>query len=122
MLSIQLRHFSSAHHPGPTVTVLVSPDVHTANSYSSYFPADCSTPDCIPGTQPVLPRDNSIASPLKKQATITLCTRNLLLTAAAEVSNLASSAALVSTRASVKPRTSLPDHLSAVDECLHTRT
>lgn len=86
MLSIQLTHFSSVHHPGPTRTVLVSSDVQMGNSYSLYPPADCSTTDCIPGTQPVLPRDSSIASPLRKQATIPLCTRNLLLTAAAEQS------------------------------------
>lgn len=86
VLSIQLTHFSSVHHPGPTRTVPVSCDVHLAISYSSFSPADCSTPGCIPGTQPLLPRDNSIASPLRKQATIVLCTRNLLLTAAAEQS------------------------------------
>lgn len=86
MLSVQLTHFSSVHDPDPTRTVLVSSDVHMANSYSLYFPADCSRSGCIPGTWSVLPRDNSIASPLRKQATIPLCTRNLLLTAAAEQS------------------------------------
>lgn len=86
VLSIQFTHISSVHHAGPTRTVLVSSDVHMASSHFSYSPADCSTPGCIPGTQPVLPRGNSSASPLRKQATIPLCTRNLLLTAAAEQS------------------------------------
>lgn len=86
MLSIQLMHFSRVHHPSPPRTVCVSSDEHMPNSYSSYSPADCATPDCIPGTQPALPRDNSIASPLRKQATIPWCARNLLLTAAAEQS------------------------------------